>query len=84
MMHPIDVEIDDEAGAGYIRYAEGNIAETVEVWEEGAVAADVDSSGNILGIEVLGFDEELLSHARVFAAENDLIFPARLVSPGKA
>jgi len=41
-------------------------------------AADVDASGNIVGIEVLGFDEEVLSRARTFASENDLIFPARL------
>jgi uncharacterized protein YuzE len=80
-MHPIDVQIDDEAGAGYITYAKGEVAETVEVWEQGAVAADVDSRGNILGIEVLGFDEELLSRARAFASENELIFPARLGSP---
>ncbi len=82
MMHPIDVEIDEEAGAGYVRYSKGDVAETVEVWEEGTVAADVDSRGNILGIEVLGFDEEILSHARAFASENDLVFPERLGSPG--
>jgi len=78
MMHPIDVRIDDEAGAGYITYSKGEVAETVEVWEEGTVAADVDRSGNILGIEVLGFDEEILSRARAYANENDLVFPARL------
>ncbi len=81
MIHPIDVEIDHEADAGYIKYSRGEVAETIEVWKEGAVAADVDSSGNILGIEVLGFDEELLSRARAFASENDLIFPERLGSP---
>jgi len=81
MMHPIDVQIDEEAGAGYITYAKGDVAETVEIWEEGTVAADVDSSGNILGIEVLGFDEEILSRARVFATENDLIFPGSLGTP---
>lgn len=81
-MHPIDVRIDDAAGAGYITYAKGEVAETVEVWEEGTVAADVDASGKILGIEVLGFDEEVLSRARAFASENDLIFPVRLGSRG--
>ncbi len=80
MTHPIDVRIDDEAGAAYITYVKGEVAETVEVWEEGSVAADVDSSGSILGIEVLGFDEEILSRARAFASENDLVFPARLGS----
>jgi len=80
MIHPIDVQIDDEAGAGYVTYAKGEVAETVEVWEEGTVAADVDASGNIIGIEVLGFDEDVLSRARAFASENDLSFPARLGS----
>ena len=80
-MHPIDIRVDDEAGAAYVRYASGDVAETVEVFEEGTVAADVDSSGAILGIEVLSFDEDVLSQARNFASENDLIFPARLGSP---
>lgn len=77
-MHPIDIEIDDEAGAGYVRYASGRVAETLEVWEQGTVAADVDSHGSILGIEVLRFDDETLRVARSYASENGLDFPARL------
>ena len=79
MIQPLDVEIDEEAGAGYVRYARAAVAETVEVWEEGTVAADFDSAGNVLGIEVLGFGEDVLAHARAFAREHDLVFPAKLL-----
>jgi uncharacterized protein YuzE len=75
-MHPLDVTIDDEVQAGYVRYAKTEVAETVEVWDHGTVAADLDSAGNVIGIELLGFAKEILSHARAFAREHDLVFPS--------
>ncbi len=75
MIHPQGVEIDSESEAGYVCYSKTDIAETVEVWEEGTVAADLDSNGNVVGIEVLSFDDETLSQARAYAREHDLVFP---------
>ena len=78
MIQPIDIEIDDEANAGYIRYAKATVAETVEVWEEGTVAADLDSAGNVIGIELLGFEDDILAKAKAYAREHNLAFPANL------
>ena len=78
MMKPIAVEVDLEVEAGYVTYSENKVAETRDVWEEGTVAADLDSEGGIIGIEVLGFDSETLSRARAYAEQNDLVFPPML------
>lgn len=78
MTNPQAVEIDSESEAGYVCYSKADVAETVEVWEKRTVAADLDSSGNVVGIEVLSFDEETLSRARVYAQEHDLVFPEPL------
>ncbi|MBV8720793.1 MAG: DUF2283 domain-containing protein [Candidatus Eremiobacteraeota bacterium] len=78
--NPTSIRIDLEAGAGYIYYSngEGRSARTVDVWKDGQVAADYDESGKLVGIEVLGFDLETLSHARRFAREAGLSFPVHL------
>ena len=78
MTKPIGVEVDLEAESGYVAYSSNKVAETREVWEEGTVAADLDSEGSVIGIEVLGLDSETLSHARKYAEDNDLVFPAML------
>ncbi len=78
MMKPIAVEVDLEVKAGYVTYSDNKVAETRDVWEEGTVAADLDSEGGIIGIEVLGLDSETLSQARKYAENNDLVFPAML------
>lgn len=81
MTNPETVEVDREVEAAYIRYTRRAVAETVDIWEEGTVAADLDSAGSVIGIEVLGFDDETLSHARAFALEHDLEFPSRIEAP---
>jgi uncharacterized protein YuzE len=78
MTRPLGVEIDFEAKAGYVTYSESKVAETVDVWEEGTVAADLDADGKIIGIEVLGLDAEALSQARAYAEDHDLLFPSHL------
>ena len=78
MTKPIAVEVDLEVKAGYVTYSDNKVAETRDVWEEGAVAADLDSEGGIIGIEVLGLDSETLSRAREYAEQNDLVFPPML------
>lgn len=81
MIHPLDIAIDEEADAGYVRYANAVVAETVEVYEEGTVAADLDAGGNVIGIELLGFTDDILASARAYASDHDLVFPAEL-KPG--
>jgi hypothetical protein len=54
------------------------VAGTIDVWQDGWVAADTDASGAILGIEVLGLDAETLTQARAFAREHGLAFPSNL------
>jgi uncharacterized protein YuzE len=78
MRKPRALDIDFEADAGYIRYADGEVAGTIDVWEDGQVAADVDASNEVLGIEILGFDDETLAQARRFADERGLAFPVNL------
>ena len=78
MTKPIEVRVDLESECGYVAYSTRKIAETRDLWEEGTVAADLDSDGGIVGLEVLELDRETLAHAREYAEENDLAFPAML------
>ena len=78
MTKPISVKVDLNANAGYIRYAEGKVAGTLDVWSDGWVAADLDDDGRVLGIEVLSFDDETLGHAKKYAQSQGLAFPAHL------
>jgi len=80
MKKPLSIEIDLQHRLGYVYYAqlEGHCAGTLDVWADGLVAADLDDDGNVLGIEVLGLDDETLQHAHDFAAAHDLEFPAHL------
>jgi uncharacterized protein YuzE len=74
---PRRIELDLEAGAGYVRYEPDDVSVvgTIDVWREGRVAVDVDASGSPIGIEVLGFDAATLSRARSYASEHGLAFP---------
>lgn len=78
MIKPVGLQVDLEMDAAYIRYAEGEVAGTIDVWEDGWVAADVDGAGQVLGIEVLDLDIETLEHAREFAHTRGLAFPDSL------
>lgn len=78
MTKPLSVRVDLETNAAYVRYAEGEAAGTIDVWEDGWVAADVDQTGRVLGIEVLDLDSDTLEHARIFARSRDLAFPDHL------
>jgi uncharacterized protein YuzE len=75
MTAPLKIEIDSKAGAGYVKYTDKKIATTIDVWEDGQVAADLDGDGAIVGIEILDLDEPTITHAQAFAAEHDLAFP---------
>ena len=46
------VDIDLDADAGYITVSDAAISRTVDV--SGSVSVDIDSSGNLVGIEILG------------------------------
>jgi hypothetical protein len=70
MRNPISVSLDLEAGAGYVEYlVDGEIVETLDVWRDGVVAADLDAAGNVVGIELLAFDVMAIDAARTFAAK---------------
>lgn len=79
MKQPIEVRVDFEAGAGYVRYiGDVEVAGTLDVWHDGQVAADLDGAEQVVGIEFLGFDEETLARACAFAHERGLAFPKNL------
>lgn len=51
-------EFDPESGAMYVHIRNGGIAETLEMAEPGFGAyLDIDSEGNVLGVEFLSFEE---------------------------
>lgn len=76
MTKPLGVEIDFESKAAYVCYSKADVAETLEIWEDATVAADVDAWGKVIGIEVLSFDDETLLRARRYAQEHGLAFPS--------
>ena len=72
------ITIDTEAGAGYIRYgSEADVRTRSERIGEDIVI-DFTTNDTVLGIELLGFDADVLDAARAFAAEHALAFPRDL------
>lgn len=49
----VEIELDEEANAGYLRVADGKVSSTKEL--AGDVLLDLDADGNVLGVEFLGF-----------------------------
>jgi uncharacterized protein YuzE len=74
---PIGVKIDREAEAGYVRYrglAPGErVARTQRFGED--INVDYNAANDVLGIEILAFDEPALAVARTVAAQHGLVFP---------
>jgi hypothetical protein len=67
MQKPISLEVDFGANAGYL---------------ESRSLGDGQSVTQVLGIELLGFDDEALGAARHFAEQHDLDFPELLTRTG--
>jgi uncharacterized protein YuzE len=80
MQKPISLEVDFKANAGYLEYralGEGQcVTRTQRVHD--AAQVDFDGESQVLGIELLGFDDEALDAARRFAEQHDLEFPELL------
>jgi uncharacterized protein YuzE len=79
MKQPLETTIDHEVGAAYVAYAPigpGDVARTERVNHD--VHADFDSSGALLGIEVLALDDAALSVACDYAAKIGVAFPDQL------
>jgi uncharacterized protein YuzE len=84
MQAPIDVTIEHSPDLayplGYVRYRRlppgGHVHRTKRLSE--SVAVDFDKTGEVLGIELIGFEEIDLIVARNFAHDADLSFPADL------
>lgn len=82
MHEPIGVRIDREVEAGYVSYrrlaAGQRVARTQRFGDD--VAVDFDGANDVLGIELLAFDEPALAVARVVAAEHGLVFPCDIAA----
>lgn len=77
MLKPLELRVDREVDAGYVRYRAlppgEHVARCARVSED--VVVDYNGAGEILGIELLAFDPEALSVAQHFADANGLMFP---------
>lgn len=79
MKEPIEVTV--MSGSAYIRYREAGeiVGPTRDVIPSGSVAADMNASGDIVGLEVLDvIDPTQVVAARDFARANGLAFPRDL------
>jgi uncharacterized protein YuzE len=77
MTQPIAVEIRE--GAGYVRYRDDKVVETIDVTETCSVAADVNAEHEVVGIEILDVAVPWqLDAAKTFAHEHGLLFPRNL------
>jgi uncharacterized protein YuzE len=70
------LEVDHDAGAAYLRFRRGKVARTVPRSGSGAfVAIDLDRSGDVLGVEIIGADvieiHRILKRAAVDAPDVD-------------
>jgi len=55
---PTDVTIDDSVNAAYIRFCSRRVSATTDVTSDRAVILiDYDLIGNMVGIEIVGFDD---------------------------
>ncbi len=55
---PPIVELDSEAHAAYVRFSKRKVAKTEPLHTEGCiVTVDLDSSGDVVGIELVGVNE---------------------------
>jgi uncharacterized protein YuzE len=80
MQSALKLTIDFKAGAGYLIYRplpEGSFVTRTQTVNDD-VLVDFDGDSQVLGIELLSFDDQTLSVARRFAEENELSFPELL------
>jgi uncharacterized protein YuzE len=80
----LTVDFDPEAGTlGYLRFralgAGKHVARSHRVSDD--VFVDFSDTSEILGIELLGFDDEAIGAARHFAERHGLAFPELLRAP---
>jgi uncharacterized protein YuzE len=81
---PPTIEVDTEAEAIYVRFKKGKVAKTVpRESEEMHIAVDLDSKGEVIGIEAVGMSEftlrTILEKALVDAPEDVDYSKARYV-----
>lgn len=63
MSETVVIEVDQAAGAAYVRFSRNPVASTVEHGD--AIAIDLDEFGMVVGIEILELDAELITDYRV-------------------
>ena len=61
-MNLLEIRIDEQANAAYIRLASGKVHETRTV---GEFQVDYSRSGKVLGIEILGLRQYLEKHGSI-------------------
>ncbi len=77
MTKPLLIEVRGDAG--YVRYSEEPVVETLDVLPSCSVAADIDHIGRVVGIEILFVDNRKnLAAAHAFAKSRNLAFPRDL------
>ena len=77
MIAPTKVRIDTEVTAAYVAYREVAPGESIRNQRlSDEVIVDYNANGDILGLELLGFDDAALDIARNFAAAHGMEFPA--------
>ncbi len=75
MQNAIELRIDLEVGASYIRYGSRGVRGTsVRLSEDVIVHYDTDN--RVIGIELIEMRPEALRTAEAFASQNDLGFPS--------
>lgn len=56
------IEFDGESGGAYVRFSKKPVAQTVERSTEGLIVTiDLDKSGEVVGVEGVGFDKFSIS-----------------------
>jgi uncharacterized protein YuzE len=79
MTEPISVRVDLKIPAAYVKYRVGTSVETRDIIDGGTVAYDLNESGEIIGVEILGIDQSIhVETARQFAHDHRLAFPRDL------
>jgi len=73
---PIKVTLDAGAGAAYIYYTFEKWAYSKHIYTKDIVTVDLDENDDVIGIELLGFEDETVDAVRAYALSRSLEFPS--------
>ena len=77
MKEPIRITLEAEKPhAAYVYYTREKWAESTSVLEDGGIVeVDLDVNGEVIGIEMIGIDDDIVAAAKAYADSRDLRFP---------